>query len=189
MDLIFHVPTQYCSLQHWTLFPSSVTSTTGHCFCFGSVSSLFLVLFFHSSPVTYRAPTDLGSSSFSVITFCLFILFTYSVLHWYFVFKLNPLVSNMLNVTPFHLHPVSLVNPILFLHTFWKVCFYLLSQFIYTHAYLLLHPFWSSLPSTTQKASFYYFNHAPQANGPLLIFISLEYLVLQTLPSFWNILC
>ena len=34
MDLIFQVPMQYCSLQHWTLLPSSVTSTTGCCFCF-----------------------------------------------------------------------------------------------------------------------------------------------------------
>ena len=66
---------QYCSLQHWTLLPSPVTSTTGHCFCFGSVSSFFLELFLHSSPVPYWAPTDLESSSFSVLSFCLFILF------------------------------------------------------------------------------------------------------------------
>ena len=65
---------QYCSLQHQTLLPSLVTSTTGH-FCFGSVSSFFLKLFLHSSPVAYCAPTDLGSSSFSVIPFYLFILF------------------------------------------------------------------------------------------------------------------
>jgi len=49
---------QYCSLQHWTLLPSPVTSTTGHCFCFGSVSSFFLELFLHSSPVAFWAPTD-----------------------------------------------------------------------------------------------------------------------------------
>ena len=65
---------QYCSLQHWTLLPSPVTSTTG-CFCFGSVSSFFLKLFLHWSPIAYWAPTDLGSSSFSVLSFCLFILF------------------------------------------------------------------------------------------------------------------
>ena len=29
MDLTFQVPMQYCSLQHWTLLPSPVTSTTG----------------------------------------------------------------------------------------------------------------------------------------------------------------
>ena len=60
MDLTSQVPMQYCSLQHQTLLPSPVTSTTGHCFCFGSISSFILVLFLHSSPVTYWAPTDLG---------------------------------------------------------------------------------------------------------------------------------
>ena len=67
---------QYCSLQQcWTLLPSPVTSTTGHCFCFGSVSSFFLELFLHWSPVAHWAPTDLGSSFFSVLSFCFLILF------------------------------------------------------------------------------------------------------------------
>ena len=66
MDLILQVPMQYCSLHHWTLLPSPVT---GHCFCFGSVSLSFLELFLHSSPVAYWTPTDLGSSSFSVLSF------------------------------------------------------------------------------------------------------------------------
>ena len=66
---------QCCSLQCRTLLPSPVTSVTGCCFHFGFVSSFFLELFFHSSPVAYWAPTHLGSSSFSVISFCLFILF------------------------------------------------------------------------------------------------------------------
>ena len=66
---------QYCSLQHQILFPSPVTSTTGSCFCSGSIPSFFLELFLHWSPVAYWAPTDLGSSSFSVLSFCLFILF------------------------------------------------------------------------------------------------------------------
>ena len=38
-------------------------------------SSFFLELFLHSSPATYWAPTNLGSSSFSVMYFSLFILF------------------------------------------------------------------------------------------------------------------
>ena len=67
---------QYCSLQHQTLLLSPVSSTTGCCFCFGSISSFFLELFLHWSPVAYLAPTDLGGSSFSVLSFCLFILFT-----------------------------------------------------------------------------------------------------------------
>ena len=76
MDLTFQVPMQYCSLQHQTLLPSQVTFTTRCCFCFGSISSFFLELFFHWFPVAYWAPTDLGSSSFSVLSFCLFMLFT-----------------------------------------------------------------------------------------------------------------
>ena len=69
VDLTFHVPMPYCSQQHWTLLPSPVTSSTGYCFCFGSISSFFPELFFHWSPVAYWAPTDLGSSSFSVLFF------------------------------------------------------------------------------------------------------------------------
>ena len=71
MDLTFQVPMQYCSLQHRTLLLSPVTSTAGYCFCFGSIPSFFLELFLHLSPVAYWAPTDLGSSSFSILSFCL----------------------------------------------------------------------------------------------------------------------
>ena len=52
-----------------------VTSTAGCCFCFGFIPSFFLEVFLHWSPVAYWAPTDLGSSSFSVQSFCLFTLF------------------------------------------------------------------------------------------------------------------
>ena len=65
---------QYCSLQHRTLLLSPVTSTSGCCFCFGSIPSFFLDLFLHWSPVAYWAPTNLGSSCFSVLSLCLFIL-------------------------------------------------------------------------------------------------------------------
>ena len=75
MDLTFQVPMQYCTLQNQTLLLSPVTSTTGWCFCFGSVSSFFLELFLHWSPVAYWAPNDLGSSSFGILSFCLFLLF------------------------------------------------------------------------------------------------------------------
>ena len=91
MDVTFQVPMQYCSLQHWTLLPSPVTSTTRH-FCFGSVSSFFPELFLCWSPVTYWAPTDLGSSPFCVLSFYLFILFMgfsrqeyWSGLPWYYL--------------------------------------------------------------------------------------------------------
>ena len=75
MDLTFQVPMQYCSLQHRTLLLSPVPSTTGYCICFGSILSFFLELFLHWSQVAYWAPTDLGSSSFSILSFCLIILF------------------------------------------------------------------------------------------------------------------
>ena len=75
MDLTFQVRMQYCSLQHRTLLLSPVPSTSGCCFCFGSISSFFLELFLHWSPITYWASTNLGSASFSVLSFCLFILF------------------------------------------------------------------------------------------------------------------
>ena len=74
MDLTFQFPMQYSSSQHRTLLPSPVTSIAGCCFCFGFVSLFFPELFLHWSPVVYWAPTDLGSSSFSVLSFCLFIL-------------------------------------------------------------------------------------------------------------------
>ena len=78
MDLTFQVSRQYCYLQHLasiTLLPSPVTSTTGCCFHFGSVSLFFLELFLHSSPEAYWAPTNLGSSSFSVLSLGFFIVF------------------------------------------------------------------------------------------------------------------
>ena len=68
MDLTFQVPMQYCSLQHRNLLLSPVTSTTGYCFCLGSIPSFFLELFLHWSPVAYWAPTDLGRSSFSILS-------------------------------------------------------------------------------------------------------------------------
>ena len=53
MDITLQVPRQYSSSQHQTLLPSAVTSITGCCFCLGSVSSFFLKLFLHWSPVAY----------------------------------------------------------------------------------------------------------------------------------------
>ena len=76
MDLTFQVPMQYCSLQHRTLLP--VTSHIHnwvlfllwlHPFILSGVISPLI------SPVAYWAPTDLGSSPFRILSFCLFILF------------------------------------------------------------------------------------------------------------------
>ena len=75
MDLTFQVPVQYCSLQHWTLFPSPATSTTGCGLHFCSIYSFFLELFLYFFLVAYLIPTSLGSSYFSDLSFCLFTLF------------------------------------------------------------------------------------------------------------------
>ena len=47
---------QYCSLPHQILLLSPITSTTGFHFYFGSITSFFLDLFLHWSPVAYWAP-------------------------------------------------------------------------------------------------------------------------------------
>ena len=58
-----------------------LTSNTPQCdivwrlFLFWLISSVFLELFLHWSPVTYWAPTDLRCSSFSVLSFHPFIMF------------------------------------------------------------------------------------------------------------------
>ena len=75
MDLAFQVSMQYWYLQHLTLLSPLDISTTGSHFLFGSASSLLLELFLCSPPVASLTPTDLGSSSFSVLSLCLFILF------------------------------------------------------------------------------------------------------------------
>ena len=75
MDLTFQVPMQYWSLHYQIFLLSPITSTTECCFCSGSIPSFLLELFLYWSPVAYWAPTDLGSSSFSVLSLCFFILF------------------------------------------------------------------------------------------------------------------
>ena len=62
MDLIFQVPMQYCFLKHRTLLLSSVTSTPGYCFCFGSIQHIGHLL-------TWGVPLSVSYH------FCLFILF------------------------------------------------------------------------------------------------------------------
>ena len=99
MDLTLQVPMQYCSLQHQTLLLSPVISTTGCYFCFGSILSFFLEVFLHSSPVEYWIPTNLGSLSFSILSFCLsycswFIAFSYMFILFISVSLLSLLVGN-----------------------------------------------------------------------------------------------
>ena len=104
MDLTFQVPMQYCSLKHQTLLLSPVPPTTGYCFCFGSIPSFFLELFLHWSPVAYWAPSDLGSSSFSILSFCLFILFMGFSRHEYwsglpFTSTVDHIISDLTTIT------------------------------------------------------------------------------------------
>ena len=104
MGLTFHVPMQYCFLQHWTLLPSPVTSTTRCCFCFGSISSFFLELFLHWFPVAYWAPTNQGNSWFFVLSFCLVILFMEFSRQEYcsglpFLSTVDPLLSELFTMT------------------------------------------------------------------------------------------
>ena len=73
MDLTFQVPMQYCSLQHRILLLSPVTSTAGYCFALAP--SLHSFWSYFSTYLKYWTPTDLGSTSFSILPFCLFILF------------------------------------------------------------------------------------------------------------------
>ena len=75
MDLTFEAPMQYCSYSIRLYFHHQSHLQLVHCFHFGSISSFFLELVLHSSSVAYWAPTNLGSSSFSVLSFLLFILF------------------------------------------------------------------------------------------------------------------
>ena len=72
-----NIPGSYAILLFTASDLASITSHIQNWVLFGfaSISSFFLELFLQSSPVAYWAPTDLGSSSFSVLSFCLFILF------------------------------------------------------------------------------------------------------------------
>ena len=69
MDLTFWFPMQYCSLQYWNLLLQQDTSTTGRHFCFGSISSFFLELFLHSSPVAYCGTYQPGEFIFQCHSF------------------------------------------------------------------------------------------------------------------------
>ena len=67
----FQVPMRYCSLQYWILLSSADTSTAEHRFCVGPAASSFLgllVVVLRSSQVAYWTPSDLGDSSFGVMS-------------------------------------------------------------------------------------------------------------------------
>ena len=77
---LIYGPNIPCSYAILLFTASDFTSITSHIhnwefFLLWLHLLFFLELFLHSSPVAYWAPTDLGRSSFSVLSFCLFILF------------------------------------------------------------------------------------------------------------------
>ena len=79
VDLTFQVSMQYCSLQHWTLFPPD-TSTAEHCFCFGPATSFFLdllVITLCSSLVAYWTLSDLGAGRVSHLLLSYLSAFSY----------------------------------------------------------------------------------------------------------------
>ena len=75
MDLIFQVLMHSALYSIGPCFYHQSHAQLGVVFDLAPSHSFFLELFLHCSPVTYWVPTDLGSSSFSVLSFCLFILF------------------------------------------------------------------------------------------------------------------
>ena len=69
MELTFQIPMKYHSLQHQTLPPAPVTSPQL------GVLRPFILSGVISPLISSSIPTNLGSSSFSVLSFCLFVLF------------------------------------------------------------------------------------------------------------------
>ena len=109
MDLMFQVPMQYCSLQHWTLLSPPETSTIEHHFCFCLVSSFFLeilVILLCSSAVAYWILFALGELHPGVISLCLYTIHGVPVariLEWFAIFSSSgPYFVNTAH-WPFHL--------------------------------------------------------------------------------------
>ena len=65
---------QYCSLQHQTLLLSPVTSTTGYCFALAPSLHSFWSSFSTDLQQHIGHLSTWGSFSFSILSFCLFIL-------------------------------------------------------------------------------------------------------------------
>ena len=74
MDVTFLVPMQYYSLQHWTLFPSPVTSKTGYCFSLALSLHFFWSYFMgfsrqeHQSCLPFPSPVGHVLSELSTMT-------------------------------------------------------------------------------------------------------------------------
>ena len=92
-DLMFQVPMQYCSFQHWTSLLPPDTSTTEHNFCFSPASSFFLellVIVLCCSVVAYWTLSALGELYYGVISLCLYTIHGVPVsriLEWFVIFS------------------------------------------------------------------------------------------------------
>ena len=64
-----------CSFEEFVREKVVFPSYSSAIFSWSSILSFFLELFLHWAPVVYWAPTNLGSSSFIILSFCLFLLF------------------------------------------------------------------------------------------------------------------
>ena len=75
MDLAFQFLSDIVLYIVGLYFPQQTHAHLGIVSAFTQSHSFLLDLFLYSSPVAYWAPINLGSSTLSVISFCLFILF------------------------------------------------------------------------------------------------------------------
>ena len=75
MDLAFQFLSDIVLYIIGLYFPQQTHAHLGIVSAFTQSHSFLLDLFLYSSPVAYWAPINLGSSTLSVISFCLFILF------------------------------------------------------------------------------------------------------------------
>ena len=107
MDLTFPVPISIV-LYNIGLYFSPVTSTTGCCFCFGSISSFFLELLLHQSTVAYWHLPTWG------VHLSMFYLFAFSYSSW--VLKSRILVCHF----PPHLVPPTLQQATTDPHLRWR---------------------------------------------------------------------
>ena len=99
---------EYSSFQHWILLsPLRISTTEGH-FCFGIATSFILellVVVLHSFPAAYWRPSNLGDSSFSVISFCPFIQFMgFSWLVYWSGLPFPPPIDHVLSELPAMTH-------------------------------------------------------------------------------------
>ena len=191
LDLTFQVPMPYCYLQHQTLLLSPVTSTARYCFCFGSTPSFFLELFLYWSPVGYWAPTDLGSYSFSILSFWLFILFmSFSRQEYWsglpFPFPVDHILSDLSTVT--RLSWVALWAWLSFIELDKAVFLMWLDWLVFCEYGFSVSALWCPLATPTILLGFllpweWGISHSSSKAQPLLLTLDEGYLLTTVLPD------